>query len=78
MTRDEVTMTNTEDLGTVLIDGQPLNEWGLPIDMTIGLDAAGRSQLTKALLSGEESIEVCGTSGEAYTVNIRSIDVSEV
>ena len=56
MTRDEVTMTNTEDLGTVLIDGQPLDEGGLPIDMTIGLDAAGRSQLTKALLSGIDSI----------------------
>ena len=78
MTRDEVTTTNTEDLGTVLIDGQPLDEGGMPFDMTIRLDAAGRSQLTKALLSGIDLIEVCGTSGEAYTVNIRSIDVSEV
>ena len=78
MTRDEVTMTNTEDLGTVLIDGQPLNEWGLPIDMTISLDTAGRSQLTKALLSGIDSMKFCGTYGEVYTLNIRSIDAPEV
>ena len=78
MTRDEVTTANTEDLGTFLIDGQPLNEWGLPIDMTINLDAAGRSQLTKALLSGIDSIKFYGTFGEVYTLNIRSIDVTEV
>ena len=74
MTSDEVTTTNIEDLGTVLIDGQPLDEGGLPFDMTIRLDAAGRSQLTKALLSGEESIEVCGTFGEVYTLTLQSID----
>ena len=73
-----ITMTNTEDIGTVLIDGQPLNEWGLPIDMTINLDSTGRSQLTKALLSGIDSIEVCGTFGEVYTLTLRSIDAPEV
>ena len=70
-------MTNTEDYGTILIDGQSLNEWGLPIDMTITLDSAGRSQLTKALLSGIDSIEVCGTYGEVYRLTLRSIDVPE-
>ena len=77
MTRDEVTTTNTEDLGTVLIDGQPLDEGGLPFDMTIRLDSAGRSQLTKALLSGIDLIEVCGTFGEIYTLTLRSIDAPD-
>lgn len=70
-------MADTEEIGTVLIDGQPLDEWGLPIDMTINLDSIGRSQLTKALLSGEDSIEVCGTYGEVYRLTLRSIDVPE-
>jgi len=67
-------MTNTEHTGTILIDGHPLNEGGLPIDMTIDLDPAGRARLIKALISGVTSIVVCGTFGELYTLNIRSIE----
>ena len=78
MTRCEVATNNTEDLGTVLIDGQPLDEGGLPFDMTIRLDAAGRSQLTKALLSGIDSIKFYGTFGEVYTLTLQSIDDPEV
>ena len=60
-------MNSTEHLGTVLITGQSLNEWGLPVDMAITMDAAGRAQLIEALIGGAHSIKVCGTFGEVYT-----------
>ena len=65
-------MNNTEHLGTILITGQPLNEWGLPIDMAMTMEAAGRAQLIEALINGAPSIDVCGTFGEVYTLMFKT------
>ena len=68
-------MNNTEDHGTIAIDGQLL--WGVPddrADATIYMNIEGRAQLTKALISGARSIEAYGPSGEVYSIHFRSID----
>ena len=65
-------MNNTEHLGAILITGQPLDEWGMPIDMAMTMDAAGRAQLIEALINGAHSIEVCGTFGEVYALMFKT------
>ena len=65
-------MNNTEHLGTILITGQNLTAWGLPVDVAMTMDAAGRAQLIEALIGGAHSIEVCGTFGEVYTLRFKT------
>ena len=68
-------MTNTEDPGTIVVEGQRL--WDVPtnqLNATIRMDLAGRAQLIKALISGADSIEVYGASGEFYSIYLRSIE----
>ena len=68
-------MIDTEDHGTIVIDGQLL--WGVPddrADATIYMNLEGRAQLTKALISGAHSIEVYGPSGDVYSLHFRSIE----
>ena len=72
MTRGEVAMNNTEHIGTILITGQNLTAWGLPVDVAMTMDAAGRAQLIEALINGAHSIEVCGAFGEVYTLRFKT------
>jgi len=72
MTKGEVAMNNTEHLGTILITGQNLTAWGLPVDVAMTMDAAGRAQMIEALSNGAHSIEVCGTFGEVYTLTFKT------
>ena len=65
-------MNKTEHLGTILITGQNLTAWGLPVDVAMTMDAAGRAQLIEALISGAHSIAVCGTFGEVYTLTFKT------
>ena len=72
MTKCEVARTNTENIGTILVTGQNLTAWGLPSDVAMTMDAAGRAQLIEALISGAHSIAVCGTFGEVYTLRFKT------
>ena len=72
MTKGEVARTNTENIGSILITGQNLTEWGLPVDVAMTMDAAGRAQLIEALINRAHSIEVCGTFGEVYTLRFKT------
>ena len=65
-------MNNTEKLGTILITGQNLTAWGLPVDVAMTMDAAGRAQLIEALISGAHSIAIRGTFGEVYTLTFKT------
>ena len=72
MTRGEVAMNSTENIGTILITGQNLTAWGLPVDVAMTMNAAGRAQLIEALMNGVHSIEVYGTFGEVYTLRFKT------
>ena len=65
-------MNSTENIGSILITGQNLTAWGLPVDVAMTMDAAGRAQLIEALISGAHSIEICGTFGEVYTLTFKT------
>lgn len=65
-----------QTFGTIVINGQPLTDWGEPIpheDVTIKTDTDGRAQLIKALLNGTQSIMVRSESGGVYQLNFQSI-----